>query len=128
MLSMTCPTRNSILTDNSQATGLQYDGEGGPVDKFEKRDGGRNDGDVVPARVPKVPRDVGSRGDVAELGQAASQSNVGSNPPGVGGSAFRGDDYYQPESVPDSISAEGWMAPDSVTEASRETEGYSPRQ
>lgn len=95
---------------------------GGPLDKIDQPSG-RNDNDIVPANVPKV-QGLGGVNDIATQGQAASQANVGSNPPGPGGSQFKGEDYYQPESVPDSISAEGNVAPGSVTEASRETEGY----
>lgn len=60
--------------------------------------------------------------DVLVEGEMASKINVGANPPGVGGAKFKGADYYTPESVPDSISAEGYVAPESVTQASRETE------
>lgn len=65
---------------------------------------------------------LGSADDIATKGQAASLANVGSNPSGPGGSKFKGENYYQPESVPGSISAEGYEAPASVTEASREAE------
>jgi hypothetical protein len=109
---------------NRQATGNLYEGKGGPDDKLAesyRQQGGQNDNDVVNARVP----DTGSASDIATQGKIASKANVGSNPPGPGGSKFKGSEYYTPESVPDSISAEGWIAPESVTEASRETEGYS---
>ena len=82
---------------------------------------GANDNDVVPANVPKVSG-LGGAHDIATEGQAASQANVGAHPPGVGGSQWKGENYYQPESVPGSISAEGNEAPESVVEASRETE------
>lgn len=59
-----------------------------------------------------------------EQGVEASKANVGRNPPGVGGAKYRGDDYYRPESVPDSVAAEGYIPPESVTQSSRETEGY----
>jgi len=64
--------------------------------------------------------------DMLAKGEAASLSNVGRNPPGVGGSKFRGENYYTPESVPDSISAEGNVAPESVVQASREAEFGGP--
>lgn len=70
---------------------------------------------------------LGGVNDIATQGKQASQANVGKKPPGPGGSQFKGDNYYTPESVPDSISAEGWVAPESVTESSKETEGYSER-
>lgn len=86
-----------------------------------ERQGGENDDDVVPARVPHV-EGLGGVNDIATQGKAASQANVGTKPPGPGGSLYKGSDYYTPESVPDSISAEGWIAPDSVVESSREAE------
>ncbi|KAF4493784.1 hypothetical protein FAGAP_10081 [Fusarium agapanthi] len=95
------PSEGGILDDKGrQARGQHYEGEGGPLDKLSKANderGGYNDNDVVGA-------------------------NVGRNPPGPGGSQFKGEDYYQPESVPDSISAEGNIAPESVIESSREAE------
>lgn len=99
-----------------------YDGKGGPIDKIENRDGGRNDNDVVPANVPKVDG-LGSANDLATKGQDAATANVGRKAPGVGGNPYPGNEYYTPESVPDSISAEGNIAPKSVTQASKETEG-----
>lgn len=66
---------------------------------------------------------IASENDSATQGLQASRQNVGSNPPGPGGSEFKGEDYYQPESVPGSIAAEGFEAPESVTQASRSSEG-----
>ncbi|KAL7944015.1 hypothetical protein V8C42DRAFT_94955 [Trichoderma barbatum] len=110
-----------------QATGDLYQGDGGSDDKISEsyRQQGQNDADVVGAQIPDTERSAGNSSDIAAQGQAASRANVGRNPPGVGGSQFKGSEYYTPESVPDSISAEGWIAPESVTQASRETEGYS---
>lgn len=99
-----------------------YDGKGGPLDKIAQRDGGRNDNDVVPANVPKVDG-LGSTQDIATKGQDAATANVGRQAPGVGGNPYPGQEYYTPESVPDSISAEGNIPPKSVTEASKESEG-----
>lgn len=113
-----------------QARGEHYDhniGSGGPESKIaaqKQENPGSNDRDVY--RVPGID----SRGaesassDPLAQGEDASIANVGRNPPGVGGSQFQGENYYTPESVPDSISAEGNIAPASVTQASRETEGY----
>ena len=105
----------------SQTRGHHYEGKGGPTDKLEHT--GDNDNDVVPARVPKVDG-LGGVNDIATKGMDAAETNVGRNAPSVGGSQFKGEDYYNPEAVPDSISAEGNIAPESVVEASRETEGY----
>ncbi|KAK5989422.1 hypothetical protein PT974_10941 [Cladobotryum mycophilum] len=105
-----------------QTTGRQFEGEAGPEGSLEQT--GENDPDVVGSRLNRVEGDLGRGGDVLREGQKAARSNVGRNPPGVGGSQFKGEDYYTPESVPDSIAAEGWVPPESVTQASRETEGY----
>lgn len=108
----------------SETRGHHFEGHGGPIDKLNDayRDhGGDNDNDVVPARVPNVGG-LGGVNDIATKGQAASRNNVGNNPSGPGGSQFKGSDYYEPESVPDSISAEGNIAPDSTIQASREAE------
>ncbi|PHH61402.1 hypothetical protein CDD81_427 [Ophiocordyceps australis] len=110
------PNEGGVLDQRGQQTrGEHFEGKGGPEDS--------NDNDVVPARVPNT-QGLGSLNDSATEGQQASRANVGSRPPGPGGSAFKGSDYYTPESVPDSISAEGNIAPGSVTQASREAEGY----
>ena len=108
----------------SQTRGEHYEGKGGPIDKLNEsyeRQPGQDDNDVVPANVPKTSG-LGSVNDIATQGQEASVSNVGRKAPGVGGSQYKGEDYYVPESVPDSISAEGNIAPGSVNQASRESE------
>ncbi|KAM0255335.1 hypothetical protein ACHAQJ_005852 [Trichoderma viride] len=108
-----------------QARGHLYEGQGGPDDKVAesyRQQGGQDDADVVDARVSDTG-DLGSMNDIASQGEVASRANVGRNPPGPGGSQFKGSEYYTPESVPDSTSAEGWITPESVTQASREAEG-----
>jgi hypothetical protein len=114
---------------NRQARGNLYEGRGGPDDKFAesyREHSGQNDADLVDARVSDTGG-LGSMNDIVSQGQAASRANVGRKPPEPGGSQFKGSEYYVPESVPDSISAEGWIAPESVTQASREVEGHSQR-
>ncbi|KJZ77138.1 hypothetical protein HIM_03459 [Hirsutella minnesotensis 3608] len=116
------PSEGGMLDDKGRQ---HFQGAGGPLEKLAQanRDqGGRNDNDVVPANIRSTDG-LGSIDDVATQGRQASRANVGSNPPGPGGSAFKGENYYTPETVPDSIAAEGWVAPESVTQASRETEG-----
>ncbi|EWG40926.1 hypothetical protein FVEG_03148 [Fusarium verticillioides 7600] len=119
------PSEGGIVDDKGrQARGQHYEGEGGPLDKLAKANderGGYNDNDVVGANVTKTSG-LGAADDLASKGQEAQRANVGRNPPGPGGSQYKGEDYYQPESVPDSISAEGNIAPDSVIESSREAE------
>ncbi|VZI20245.1 unnamed protein product [Fusarium fujikuroi] len=111
------PSEGGIVDDKGrQARGQHYEGEGGPLDKLSRANderGGYNDNDVVGANVKKTSG-LGSADDLASKGQEAQRANVGRNPPGPGGSQFKGEDYYQPESVPDSISAEGNIAPESA--------------
>ncbi|UNI16015.1 hypothetical protein JDV02_002493 [Purpureocillium takamizusanense] len=120
------PSEGGALDDRGRQTrGEHFEGAGGPLDKIAQsyeRQPMQNDNYVVPARVPQVSG-TGGVDDIATRGAQASRANVGSNPPGPGGQKYTGADYYTPESVPDSISAEGWVAPESVTEASKETEG-----
>lgn len=122
------PTEGGDLDDRGrQARGEHYDhkiGSGGPQDKIRaefNKNPGQDEGDVVPANIDPMGRQ-GEKNDALLQGQDASVSNVGRNPPGPGGNAFKGENYYTPESVPDSISAEGYVAPESVTQASREAE------
>lgn len=113
-----------------QTRGEHFEGIGGPEHKLaqSQRDaGGYNDNDVVTHKALGKSDIVGAgkerKGDdILEQGQSAARNNVGSNPPGAGGSQFKGSNYYTPETVPDSISAEGNVAPESVTQASKETE------
>lgn len=84
----------------------------------------------MPAHVPKV-QGLGGVNDITTQGEAAAVNNVGYKPPGPGGQKYPGDQYYNPESVPDSISAEGNVAPESVVQASGEAEdpdSYAPRK
>ncbi|KAF6836391.1 hypothetical protein CPLU01_03675 [Colletotrichum plurivorum] len=84
-----------------------------------------NDDDVVPAKKISSLGTQDRKDDVLLQGEGAVRNNVGTKPPGVGGGKFKGADYYTPESVPDSISAEGNVAPESVTQASAEAENPS---
>lgn len=113
-----------------QTRGSHFEGTGGPEDKIAQaqRDaGGSNDNDVVTHKALRNSDIVGAGkerkgNDILDQGASAARNNVGSNPSGPGGSQFKGEDYYQPESVPDSISAEGYVPPESVTQASKERE------
>ncbi|KAK1979633.1 hypothetical protein LZ30DRAFT_751280 [Colletotrichum cereale] len=86
------------------------------------KDPAYDDDDVVPAKKISSLGTQDHKDDVLLQGEGAVRNNVGTKPPGVGGSKFPGSDYYTPESVPDSISAEGNIAPESVTQASAEAE------
>lgn len=105
----------------SQTRGNDFEGEAGPEDKADR--GGYNDEDVLGSRIPKSD-DLGKPGNIANDGLNATRQNVGRYPPGPGGSKFKGEDYFTPESVEGSIAAEGHEAPGSVTQASKETENY----
>lgn len=88
---------------------------------------GENDNDVVTRKALGRSDIVGAGkerkgNDILDQGASAATNNVGRNPSGPGGSKYKGEDYYRPESVPDSISAEGYVPPESVTQASKETE------
>ncbi|KAJ4423930.1 hypothetical protein N0V82_001358 [Gnomoniopsis sp. IMI 355080] len=120
------PSEGGELDDRGRQTrGTHFEGTGGPEEKFDNT--GENDNDVV-TRNAIGKKDIVGEGkerkgnDILDQGASAARNNVGSNPPGPGGSQFKGADYYTPESVPDSISAEGNVAPESVTQASRESE------
>lgn len=115
---------------NRQTRGKHFEGTGGIEDKIaqtQRDNGGYNDNDVVTRKALGKADIVGTGKDrkgneILDQGVSATRNNVGSNPPGPGGSQFKGEDYYRPESVPDSISAEGYVPPESVTQASRESE------
>jgi hypothetical protein len=109
----------SNLFFTRQARGEQYEGEGGPLDKLEKANderGGFNDNDVVNAGF-KPSSGLGTADELAEKGQEAMRSNVGRNPPGPGGSHWKGS--HNDDSVPDADSAQGYVAPDSAVETAR---------
>lgn len=116
--------------NNRQTRGEHFEGVGGPEHKVAQaqRDaGGDNDNDVVTRKALGKADIVGAGkerkgNDILDQGASAAKHNVGGTPSGPGGSQFKGEDYYRPESVPDSISAEGNIAPDSVTQTSRESE------
>ncbi|KAL1862966.1 hypothetical protein VTK73DRAFT_6577 [Phialemonium thermophilum] len=121
------PEEGGDVDDRGRQTrGRHFEGPGGPEDKIAQRQqnyGGYNDRDVEPGNVEfegQGPR----RDDPLSQGAEAARANVGSNPPGPGGSKFRGADYYTPEDVPDSVAAEGYIPPESVTQSSREAEQY----
>jgi hypothetical protein len=115
------PSEGGITDDKGrQARGELYEGTGGPLDKLEKANeerGGDNDNDVVNAGF-KQTSGLGTQDDLATKGQEAVRNNVGRNPPGPGGSQFKGADYTE-DSVPDARSAQGYIAPDSAIETAR---------
>ncbi|KAK8090255.1 hypothetical protein PG997_005216 [Apiospora hydei] len=120
----------------SQTRGEHFEGQGGPEQKFERQQrdlgGYDNANEVGSSQAPRPSeggdafREVGhgDRGSALEAGREAAGANVASDSKMRHKGQFKGSEYYTPESVPDSISAEGNVAPGSVTQASRESEGY----
>ncbi|KAI2466990.1 hypothetical protein F4781DRAFT_331291 [Annulohypoxylon bovei var. microspora] len=116
-----------------QTRGEHFEGSGGPQDKVARqaRDfGGNNEFD--PAGTNR--REVGSsvtdpavgynRSEVMAEGREAVQANVEGTKRNPRKGQFKGSNYFTPESVPGSISAEGYEPPESVTQSSREAEQY----
>ncbi|KAK1574526.1 uncharacterized protein LY79DRAFT_672874 [Colletotrichum navitas] len=106
----------SVKVQGDHAYNVAYTPEQPP------KDPAYDDDDVVPAENISPLGDPYRKKDVLLHGEAAVRNNVGTNPPGVGGNKFPGSDYYIPEDVPDSISAEGNVPPKSVTKSSAEAE------
>lgn len=81
--------------------------------------GGDNDNDVVPKSVLDIEDTGKRRGGYTEAfdqGADSTKANVGRNPPGVGGSQFRGADYELPEDVPDQSAEQGNIPGENVRE------------
>ncbi|KAI1655090.1 hypothetical protein F4813DRAFT_392079 [Daldinia decipiens] len=107
-----------------QTRGEHFEGVGGPKDKLarEARDfGGNNEFNAAGSQ----RREVGSS-DVTEPTGGSGQSDAFAQ-----GTKYnprkdhaKGSNYYTPESVSGSISAEGYEAPESVVQSSREAERY----
>ncbi|KAK7987538.1 hypothetical protein PG989_007853 [Apiospora arundinis] len=114
-----------------QTRGEHFEGVGGPEQKYERQQrdlgGYDNANEVGSGAGSRSKTDTflqGSGGDALSEGRNAAESNMASEGHPRTKGQFKGSDYYSPESVPDSISAEGNIAPGSVTQASRESEGY----
>lgn len=124
------------LIVNRQTRGEHFEGVGGPEDKIARQErdfGGNNEFDATGTR----QREVGSssvtdstvgynrKNDaVMPEGKEAVQSNIEGTKRNPRKEHFKGSDYYTPESVPGSISAEGYEPPESVVQSSREAERY----
>ncbi|KAI1484036.1 hypothetical protein F4774DRAFT_5899 [Daldinia eschscholtzii] len=117
-----------------QTRGEHFEGVGGPEDKLarEARDfGGNNEFNATGNRQRELgstgPQDpsVGyGRSDVFNEGREAVQSNIEGTKRNPRKDHVKGSNYYTPESVPGSISAEGYEPPESVVQSSREAERY----
>ncbi|KAI1425981.1 hypothetical protein F5Y12DRAFT_713636 [Xylaria sp. FL1777] len=118
-----------------QTRGEHFEGVGGPEHKLgeQMRDyGGSDEFDTTNTR----RHDVGSRSHVDDTsaaysrevmteGRKAAQSNLESAPNVPHKSQYPGAEYYTPQETPGDMSAEGYEAPSSVTEASRESARYN---
>ncbi|KAK8081502.1 hypothetical protein PG996_000283 [Apiospora saccharicola] len=116
-----------------QTRGEHFEGEGGPEQKYaqQQRDLGGHDNanEVGSTNGPRASEaDVfsqsghGGNGEALSEGKAAAEANTQSDSHLRHKGQFKGSDYYTPESVPDSISAEGNVAPESVVQSSRKAE------
>lgn len=120
------------LCSPSQTRGEHFEGKGGPEDKFAQQLDNKGGYDNVnELSAPKPAGETGAQADtvpehagvdLASEGKEAARANATLAEQAGGKTQFKGADYYRPESVPDSISAEGYIPPTSVTQASREAE------
>ncbi|OTB06817.1 hypothetical protein M426DRAFT_99101 [Hypoxylon sp. CI-4A] len=120
-----------------QTRGEHFEGVGGPEDKVARqaRDfGGDNEFDAANTQRREVGSSVqdptvgygrpNEHNDAFSEGREAVQHNIAGTKHNPRKDHVKGSNYYTPESVPGSISAEGYEAPDSVVESSREAERY----
>ena len=112
-----------------QTRGEHFEGVGGPGDKLARQErdyGGYDSLDATDQRRPEVGSagmgGEGSMTDPLREGRDAVRSNVAGTRHDPKKDHVKGSDYYVPESVPGSISAEGNEPPESVVQASREAE------
>ncbi|KAH9884553.1 hypothetical protein F4778DRAFT_762603 [Xylariomycetidae sp. FL2044] len=132
------PSEGGELDDRGRQTrGEHFEGKGGPEHKVaqQQRDFGGNqefDASGKQEQDDDVPRSTSVTDDTVPFmkkipdpmpkGKEAVNHNLEQRIPRK--PQYKGSDYYTPESVPGSISAEGYEAPESVVEASKESEGY----
>ncbi|KAI0902135.1 hypothetical protein F4806DRAFT_502105 [Annulohypoxylon nitens] len=115
-----------------QTRGEHFEGVGGPHEKVARqaRDfGGSNEFDPAGSNRREVGSSVTdptvgyNRSDAMDEGKEAAQANL-QGAQGKSRKQFKGSNYFTPESVSGSISAEGYEPPESVTQGSREAEQY----
>ncbi|KAI0887523.1 uncharacterized protein GGS22DRAFT_110652 [Annulohypoxylon maeteangense] len=118
-----------------QTRGEHFEGIGGPQEKVARqaRDfGGNNEFDPAGSNRREVGSSVSdptvgyNRSEAMNQGKEAARANV-EGAKGKPRKQFKGSNYFTPESVPGSISAEGYEPPESITHGSREAEGYEGR-
>ncbi|KAK7908588.1 hypothetical protein PG985_015891 [Apiospora marii] len=116
-----------------QTRGEHFEGQGGPEHKLAQQQrelgGHDNANEVGSSNGPRASEaDTFAQGghggnrDAMLEGKAAAETNVHSDSHLRHKGQFKGSDYYTPETVPDSIAAEGNLAPESVVQSSREAE------
>ncbi|KAI1823071.1 hypothetical protein F4861DRAFT_540374 [Xylaria intraflava] len=117
-----------------QTRGDHFEGVGGPEHKVgqQARDyGGFDELDSTNKRRPDIASKpateaTGAYGtEVVAQGMEAAQSNMESNKYMPHKGQYPGAKYHTPQDIPGEMSAEGYEAPASVTEASRESEWYN---
>ncbi|KAI0115954.1 hypothetical protein GGR51DRAFT_575747 [Nemania sp. FL0031] len=124
----------SLDARGRQTRGEHFEGVGGPEHKLgqQMQDyGGSNKFDStnrrrhdIGAKSAADTTDTYSR-EVMTEGREAAQSNIEGNRYVAHKGRYPGAEYYNPQEVPGEMSAEGYEAPESVTEASRESERYN---
>ncbi|KAI5928370.1 hypothetical protein F4810DRAFT_716998 [Camillea tinctor] len=131
------PEEGGELDSRGRATrGEHFEGIGGPEHKLAQQERDYGGFDNLDA-TGKQQRDISSQdvtdstipqhkeGDMLAAGKEAVSSNIEGTKYAPRKEHFKGSEYYTPESVPGSISAEGYEAPPSVTESSPEAERYA---
>ncbi|KAI0476703.1 hypothetical protein F4859DRAFT_521277 [Xylaria cf. heliscus] len=118
-----------------QTRGEHFEGVGGPEHKLNQQArgiGGSNEFDPInkgrhgySSRLPADDTTQTRKGEVISEGREAVQSNIESGKFVPHKGQYPGNKYYTPQEVPGEMSAEGYEAPASVTEASRESERYN---
>ncbi|TRX94797.1 hypothetical protein FHL15_004258 [Xylaria flabelliformis] len=118
-----------------QTRGEHFEGVGGPEHKLSEqmRDfGGSNEFDLTnkrrhdtSARSTADDTTESYSGEVMSEGRKAAQSNIESSKSVPHKGQYPGSEYRTTQEVPGEMSAEGYEAPASVTEASRESERYN---
>ncbi|KAI0549403.1 hypothetical protein F4679DRAFT_584544 [Xylaria curta] len=118
-----------------QTRGGHFEGVGGPQHKLGEQMrnfGGSNKFDPINRQHHDIlSRSAADdttevhRGEVMSEGREAAQSNIESNKFVPHKGRYPGREYHTTQEVPGEMSAEGYEAPASVTEASRESERYN---
>ncbi|KAI1116960.1 hypothetical protein F5Y14DRAFT_448343 [Nemania sp. NC0429] len=119
----------TLDTRGRQTRGEQFEGTGGPEHKLDQqtRNQSGSDGRYQSfGSKPAAHDETDAYGrEVMNEGREAAQSNIESNRFVAHKGRYPGAEYTHPQEVPGEMSAEGYEAPASVIEASRESERYN---